>query len=64
MNLAIVRLPMRMSVSHITKISTEMTLESESELTFARLPDISPDEILAHMSDVRVAEHMPLLTFE
>ncbi len=32
------------------------------ELTFARLTDISPDKIIAHMSDARVAEHMPLLT--
>lgn len=31
-------------------------------LTFARLPEISPEEILAHMSDPRVAEHMPFLT--
>lgn len=30
-------------------------------VTFARLPDVSPDEIIAHMSDPRVAEHMPLL---
>ncbi|MEE9429332.1 MAG: GNAT family N-acetyltransferase [Paracoccaceae bacterium] len=32
-------------------------------LTFARLTDISPNEIIAHMSDKRVAQHMPLLTF-
>jgi hypothetical protein len=41
-----------------------MTTKSESKLTFARLPDISPDEINAHMSDARVAKHMPLLTFK
>lgn len=41
-----------------------MTNKSERKLTFARLPDISPDEIIAHMSDVRVVEHMPLLTFK
>ena len=35
----------------------------ECEISFVRLPDVSPDEILAHMSDPRVAEHMPLLTF-
>jgi hypothetical protein len=34
------------------------------EISFVRLPRISPDEIIAHMSDPRVAEHMPLLTFE
>lgn len=41
-----------------------MINKSESKLTFARLPDISPDEILTHMSDVRVVEHMPLLSFK
>ncbi|MEP3046404.1 MAG: GNAT family N-acetyltransferase [Roseibium sp.] len=35
-----------------------------SEITFGRLPDISPMEIVDHMSDKRVAAHMPLLTFE
>lgn len=34
------------------------------EITFARLPEIPQDEIVAHMSDPRVAEHMPLVTFE
>lgn len=32
-------------------------------IVFARLPEIEPAEIVAHMSDPRVAEHMPLLTF-
>ncbi len=32
------------------------------EITFARLTDVDPGEIAAHMSDPRVAEHMPLLT--
>lgn len=35
----------------------------EPDVTFARLPDIPPDEIIAHMSNPRVAEHMPLLIF-
>ncbi|WP_202395953.1 GNAT family N-acetyltransferase [Stappia sediminis] len=39
-----------------------MTIASPQEITFARLPEISPEEILAHMNDPRVAEHMPLLT--
>ena len=39
-----------------------MALVLKPEITFARLPEIAPDEILAHMSDPRVAEHMPLLT--
>ncbi|MEM8814000.1 MAG: GNAT family N-acetyltransferase [Pseudomonadota bacterium] len=33
------------------------------KISFARLPTIDPEEIVAHMSDPRVAEHMPLLTF-
>ena len=41
-----------------------MINKSEPTITFARLTDISPDEIIAHMSDARVAEHMPLLTFK
>ncbi|MYM55326.1 GNAT family N-acetyltransferase [Thalassovita mangrovi] len=36
----------------------------KQEITFTRLPEISPDALIAHMSDPRVAEHMPLLTFE
>jgi hypothetical protein len=47
-----------------TGIRTEMTIKSDHKLTFVRLPDISPDEIIAHMSDARVAEHMPLLKFK
>jgi hypothetical protein len=34
-----------------------------TEITFTRLPEIAPEEIITHMSDPRVAEHMPLLTF-
>lgn len=32
------------------------------DIQFARLADVEPAEIAAHMSDARVAEHMPLLT--
>lgn len=35
-----------------------------NEITFARLTEIEPSEIAEHMSDPRVAEHMPLLTFD
>ncbi len=31
-------------------------------ITFARLPQVEPNAIIAHMSDPRVAQHMPLLT--
>lgn len=37
---------------------------ASASIDFARLQDIPPEEILAHMSDRRVGEHMPLLTFE
>jgi hypothetical protein len=33
-------------------------------ITFTRLTEVDPAEILTHMSDPKVAEHMPLLTFE
>ncbi|MEP3295654.1 MAG: GNAT family N-acetyltransferase [Pseudoruegeria sp.] len=36
----------------------------KQEITFTRLPQIAPSEIMDHMTDPRVAEHMPLLTFE
>lgn len=41
-----------------------MTIKLDRKFAFVRLPDISPQEIIEHMSDARVAEHMPLLTFE
>jgi len=41
-----------------------MSHRPNREITFGRLTDVSPDQIAAHMSDPKVAEHMPLLTFE
>ena len=41
-----------------------MERTSKNEIAFVRLPEIAPDLIVAHMSDPRVAEHMPLLTHE
>lgn len=41
-----------------------MAAPLKNQITFTRLPEIDPDEITAHMSDPRVGEHMPLLTFE
>ena len=32
------------------------------EIVFGRLPQIESNEIIVHMSDPRIAEHMPLLT--
>ncbi len=39
-----------------------MAANSKDRIVFTRLPDIQPTEIIAHMSDPRLAEHMPLLT--
>lgn len=36
----------------------------ELTVTFTRLQDIPPDVIISHMSDPRIAVHMPLLAFE
>nr|WP_321254946.1 GNAT family N-acetyltransferase [uncultured Ruegeria sp.] len=33
-------------------------------ISFAHLSEIDPNDIAVHMSDPRVAEHMPLLTFK
>tara|TARA_R110002051_G_scaffold36609_5_gene79314 strand:- start:6590 stop:7075 length:486 start_codon:yes stop_codon:yes gene_type:complete len=41
-----------------------MDAQLKNEISFTRLPKIEPCEIIAHMSDPRVAEHMPLLTFD
>ena len=42
-----------------TTTSKDATMKSEIE--FVRLSEVDPAKILAHMSDPRVAEHMPLL---
>ncbi len=41
-----------------------MTTSLKNQITFTRLPEIEPDDIVAHMCDPRVGEHMPLLTSE
>ena len=41
-----------------------MTSHSDRNITFTRLSEIQPKQIIKHMSDPRVAEHMPLLTFK
>lgn len=38
-------------------------MRAAPEITFVRLSQISPDQIIAHMSDPRVTVHMPLATF-
>lgn len=40
-----------------------MTVSEQRSLAFARLTEIPPEQLMAHMSDPRVAAHMPLLTF-
>ena len=37
-------------------------IETHPRLSFVRLPEIPPDQIARHMSDPRMAAHMPLLT--
>ena len=39
-----------------------MLPDDPPRITFARLPDIPVDALIAHMSDPRMGEHMPLLT--
>jgi hypothetical protein len=41
-----------------------LTTSNGRKVTSVRLTEIAPDEIVAHMSDPHVAEHMPLLTFK
>jgi hypothetical protein len=41
----------------------QMETQLKHQITFTRLPQIESVEIMDHMSDPRVAEHMPLLTF-
>ncbi|MEP5729822.1 MAG: GNAT family N-acetyltransferase [Sulfitobacter sp.] len=36
----------------------------KQEITFTRLPKVTTSEIIDHMSDPRVAVHMPLLNFD
>ncbi len=36
----------------------------QNQISFGQLRDVSEGEIISHMSDPRVAEHMPLLTFK
>lgn len=45
-------------------METQLVPKSEHNITFVQLRDIPREEIIAHMSDPRVAQHMPLLTFD
>lgn len=36
----------------------------KNQISFVRLTEVDPTEILHHMSDPRVTEHLPLSTFE
>lgn len=40
----------------------ELDLKNLSAIEFVRLTDVSLEDIVSHMNDRRVAEHMPLLT--
>lgn len=39
-------------------------MKTSPKIRFVRLSDVSLKDIVSHMNDPRVAEHMPLLTFE
>jgi len=41
---------------------SELGLKNLSAIEFVRLTDVSLEDIVSHMNDRRVAEHMPLLT--
>ncbi len=45
------------------RIGTLKDADLKDDISFVRLTEIESSEIVAHMSDPRVAEHMPLLTF-
>ena len=36
----------------------------DTDISFRRLTEVAPEVLIAHMSDPRLAEHMPLLTFK
>lgn len=38
-----------------------MTIDPRAAITFVRLPEVPRHELIAHMSDPRLAAHMPLL---
>ncbi|NNV31971.1 hypothetical protein GTF97_19015 [Roseobacter sp. HKCCD8767] len=40
-----------------------MSQRKPRQITFARLPDVPLDVLIAHTSNPRIAEHMPFLTF-
>lgn len=41
---------------------SEFELKERSAIDFVRLTDVSLEDVVSHMNDPRVAEHMPLLT--
>lgn len=40
-----------------------MALRRGTDISFRRLTQVAPEELVAHMSDPRMRDHMPLLTF-
>ncbi|MCY1127168.1 GNAT family N-acetyltransferase [Frigidibacter sp. RF13] len=47
---------------NMTSTQTAVAKRPGAEIDFVRLPSVAPEVILDHMSDPRMAEHMPLLT--
>ena len=46
------------------RFKKEPNLRYPSKIRFVRLSDVPLTDIISHMNDPRVAEHMPLLKFE
>jgi RimJ/RimL family protein N-acetyltransferase len=49
---------------HLMRTTRKMDLKHLTKIRFVRLSEVSLQDIVLHMNDPRVAEHMPLLTFE
>lgn len=48
----------------LAPVSGDMAPLPDPDIRFESLADIAPDELVTHMSDPRMRDHMPLLTFD
>ena len=54
--------PLLPDVRETPAVTAAPVAADEPEITFRRLTEVAPEEIIAQMADPRVAEHLPLLT--
>lgn len=47
----------------LAQASPDRVLAQHSGISFRRLTEVAPEQLVAHMSDPRMRDHMPLLTF-